>query len=776
MNDGLLKNHKNKKNLISAYEKLNEELKKENQKPISKEMFKNLLKDLNIQNPSELDLKDVREALVSKINEYLKEDEYYHAYSGLFFFEIQKFCSKCIKSLQLGLKEIFSKIKEIINDIIYEEEKSGVELDPLKDLSHPSKLKLIGINDMKGRNNKMVKKVVKDEPVRYGSNAQNQVVRTSNRNEVANSETAQEKLRQVLAKLADIASAVGEAFNLDERLVFEDFVKDLRILNNPRAIAELDPSNPIDMMTRELLSHYIGNEADFNIFGNQAVNQIMSLTNEQAVERLGALLGRAQLGTTARTINNRLGGRSQRALPRVRDSKADEERFAQKFGIKALARFKKLAQRLQGHYNDITWVTAHIDTPEDLNEILNNTEFYGYDPIAENEDWVVFDVDNLEMCEKLARGTNWCITSPTAWNTNARFGARYNFYINKNTGEKYCVAMVRDLKEIVDGSDNELAKLPTGVPAVGGGEITSSVVQENTSSSEALVQSALRNVDLLPTETLRNAYSDLFGEELEMLDDNEIKDWIKEQIQGMDSNELKRYIENHIDDFAVTPQINNDFDEVGDDDYEDDDFDDDDDYEDEDDEDFVEDSKPVKDTTENLDEKDILNKLNIDYANMVIGEDSNVTFALDCSSLDNVTIEGLCNDLGIEISASRFDRDNLILELEDALSNKLPSAISEIQDECIYMTLNYNDDTDLLNYLTIDEAGLSIIDFEENVENQYYEVTASVNVPVSLNDEEARRYLKDCGVPEGILPYVVVSESDFDAEVIGSYYDSNDEF
>ena len=161
---------------------------------------------------------------------------------------------------------------------------------------------------------------------------------------------------------------------------------------------------------------------------------------------------------------------------------------------------------------------------------------------------------------------------------------------------------------------------------------------------------------------------------------------------------------------------------------------------------------------------------------MVIGEDSNVTFALDCSSLDNVTIEGLCNDLGIEISASRFDRDNLILELEDALSNKLPSAISEIQDECIYMTLNYNDDTDLLNYLTIDEAGLSIIDFEENVENQYYEVTASVNVPVSLNDEEARRYLKDCGVPEGILHYIVVSESNFDAEVIGSYYDSNDEF
>lgn len=773
MNDGLLKNHKSKKDLISAYEKLNEELKKENQKPISKEMFKNLLKDLNIQKYSELDLKDVREALVSKINEYLKEDEYYYAYSGLFVFEVQRFCSKCIKSLQFGLKEIISKIKEIINNIIYEEEKSGVELDPLKDLSHPSKLKLIGINDMKGRNNEMVKKVVKDEPVRYGSTAQNQVARTSNRNEVANSETAQEKLRQVLAKLADIASAIGDAFNLDERLVFEDFVKDLKILNNPRAIAELDPSNPVDMMTRELLSHYIGNEADFNIFGNQAVNQIMSMTNEQAVARLGALLGGTQLGTTARTINNRLGGRSQRALPRVRDSKADEERFSQKFGIKALARFKKLAQRLQGHYNDITWVTAHIDTPEDLNEILNNTEFYGYEPIAENEDWAVFDVDNLEMCEKLARGTNWCITSPSAWNTNARFGARYNFYINKNTGEKYCVAMVRNLKEIVDGSDNELAKLPTGVPSVGGEEITSSVVQENTSSSDALVQSALRNIDLLPTETLRNAYNDLFGEELEMLDDNEIKDWIKEQIQEMDSNELKRYIENHIDDFAVTPQINNDFDEVGDDDYEDYE-DDDDDYEDDDD--FVEDSKSVKDTTENLEEKDILNKLNIDYANMVIGEESNVTFALDCSDLDNATIEVLCNDLGIEISASRFDRDNLILELEDVLSNKLPYAISEVQDECIYMTLNYNDDTDLLNYLTIDKEGLSIIDLEENVENQYYEVTASVKVPVSLDDEEAKRYLKDCGVPEGILPYIVVSESNFDAEVIGSYYDSNDEF
>lgn len=256
----------------------------------------------------------------------------------------------------------------------------------------------------------------------------------------------------------------------------------------------------------------------------------------------------------------------------VTDAKADELRFAEKFGEKALNRFKRLAQKLSGNYKDMTWVAANVETAEDLNEILNNVDFYGYEPIAENEDWIVFNVDNLDMCQKLARGTSWCITAPTAWNTNARFGARYNFYINKNTGDKYCVAMVGNLKEIVDGADNDLVRLPAGVPAVGEGEIVSSVVQEDKSSAEALLQTVLSNIQLLSPEALKNAYADMFGDELDILEGNEVKEFLTEQVQNIDTNELKRYIEEHIDDFAIVREQNRDEDD-DDDDY-DGDFDD----------------------------------------------------------------------------------------------------------------------------------------------------------------------------------------------------------
>ena len=187
------------------------------------------------------------------------------------------------------------------------------------------------------------------------------------------------------------------------------------------------------------------------------------------------------------------------------------------------------------------------------------------------------NIRDLEMCQKLANGANWCITSPTAYETNDRFGARYRFYINKNNGDKCCVAMVGNLKEIVDKDDNELATLPEGVPSANGEEIRSSVVQENTSSSDALMQSVLKNIEMLSVTTLRNAYEDLFGDELEMLEDEEVKEWLTNKVQEMDTNELKTYIENHIDDFAVLPETH----EEDEEDFDEEDFDNEEDYEDE---------------------------------------------------------------------------------------------------------------------------------------------------------------------------------------------------
>lgn len=457
-----------------------------------------------------------------------------------------------------------------------------------------------------------------------------EIVNTANHNEVSADNRYIEETQRILEKIGRIAKATAEKLGWDEGLVFQDMIRDLQLLGNPALVEQLDPSNPIDQMTKQILEMQlqglIGNEGDYEVFKSSTLNALMNMNEQQAANQLYQMFNRGRIsGNTYQRVEtrnprrlthddiendivfechdyalvetnlnkkivyslwliNREKGVGKNYSPttkyfdtieegkkyaeeyygkeNVQDSKADDEAFVQKFGENNLTRYKRLTQKLTGNYKDITWVTAHIENEEDLNEMLNVTEFGEYVPFVENEYYAVFDIEDLQMCQKLAKGTTWCITSPSAYNTNARFGARYNFYINKITGEKYCVAMVGGMKDIVDQNDNELAKLPSNVPQVGEREIVSTVVKEDKPSSEALLQTALTNVKLLPVEALRVAYDDMFSEELDMLEDNEVKAWLLEKLPEVDTQVLKTYIEEHIDDFAILPSSNDDLEEI----------------------------------------------------------------------------------------------------------------------------------------------------------------------------------------------------------------------
>lgn len=493
---------------------------------------------------------------------------------------------------------------------------------------------------------------------RYNLARRNEVARTYNRNQVSANNDYTERTREVLEKLGRLATAVADKLGWDAGLVMQDFIKDLRLINDPSLVRELDASNPIDQMTAQVMEIYTADPEAFNVFRNNAVNQIMHMDEEEAANTLYQMFNRGQItGANYQRIahnenemiedgvkpvepdkealeeieklfdeygwdveskqENFFGGIHYQIVTRtntftpdtweefveknlefvldevidkeyhcaptfcanlmkdgtitagvdirkfvekeetpVQDAKADDDAFAEKFGADNLARYKRLSQKLEGNYRDITWVIAHVENSNDLNEMLNVAEFGDYTPIAENDKFIVFDIDSLQMCQKLGKNTTWCITAPTAYNTNARFGARYHFYINKITGQKYCVAMVGGMNEIVDQNDNELARLPEGVPAVGEEEVVSSVVNEDKTSAEALLQTALANINLLPIDTLRVAYDDMFGDELDILEDEEVKEWLLEKLSEVDTETLKTYIEEHIDDFVVVPEEN----------------------------------------------------------------------------------------------------------------------------------------------------------------------------------------------------------------------------
>ena len=504
---------------------------------------------------------------------------------------------------------------------------------------------------------------------RYNITRTGAVARRNGTNEVLENNRYEEETRRILEKLGRIAHAVAEKLGWDEGLVMRDMVKDLALINDPSLIAQLDPNNPVDQMTDQIMRMYLDDGEAFNEMRNTAVTRIMNMREEDAANLLYQMFNQGQLsGSQYQRLENRnrrlIGDKliepteqcldfvenilqengwlierkgktlfgaihyqvrsdkndftkenwmefvktnldeklekaedefncpitlsanlmedgtitagvdiremsvmdSKKGPSKFKDS-ANEEAFTAKFGAKNLQRFNRIKQKLEGNMRDITWITAHIETPEELNEAFNNVEFGTYEPIAENEDYIVFDIDSLQMCQDLARGTNWCIAVPSAYNVYANYGAKYNFYINKINGDKYCVAMVGDGKEIVDKNDRELASLPEGVP---GEAVKSSVVEEDMSTEDALLQTTLANIQILPVDTLRIAYDDMFGEELDMLEDEDVKAWLSEQIPNIDTNELKTYIEEHLEDFAVVPtREETDMDEIEyDEDYE----------------------------------------------------------------------------------------------------------------------------------------------------------------------------------------------------------------
>jgi len=145
INDNPISWIKEKSNLNKAFKKINEELIKDGQKEISKDVFLDLVKELNLTDISEIDLNYIRQKMANEVNDYLKTDNYYSNYPYMFYYDIKNFCQKCFKTLSLKLKDIIDNVSTIIQRIVFDSEKEGVELD-FSNLSE-NKLKLISVRD-----------------------------------------------------------------------------------------------------------------------------------------------------------------------------------------------------------------------------------------------------------------------------------------------------------------------------------------------------------------------------------------------------------------------------------------------------------------------------------------------------------------------------------------------------------------------------------------------------------------------------------------------------
>lgn len=416
-----------------------------------------------------------------------------------------------------------------------------------------------------------IKRVVNDEPRPSQSLAlRNNNLENRNSTSVSTNEESEatRKLREVLNKLSQIATAIAQHFNWDKDLVFADLVSDLQILNNPAKLSELE-DNPINQMTKEIMSHYLASPEEFDLMRNQAVDMIMNMSNSEAVRRLSLLIRQGVLGNPER-YNNLIGNTNNtRRLTttedafeedtedvRITDDQA-EERFKEIYGENALIRFKALKQRMTAPDNDVSAWNREQD-PEALKEYLDEIQFYGIEPIAENEYYAVFEIHDRETGQRLEGNRNkWCIFKPAGWQQYAPYlerGLREFVYISKlNPEEKYCLASLGGQSEIVDRNDDEIASLPNNVPEVPGIRTTSSVVTENTSAAEAMLNTLKQRIDSFGDNYMQELFDDLFaehGEDIYDYEGEELKRIVLATIDETDTKDLKEYLESHFEEFS----------------------------------------------------------------------------------------------------------------------------------------------------------------------------------------------------------------------------------
>ena len=141
---------------------------------------------------------------------------------------------------------------------------------------------------------------------RYNITRTGAVARRNGTNEVLENNRYEEETRRILEKLGRIAHAVAEKLGWDEGLVMRDMVKDLALINDPSLIAELDPNNPVDQMTDQIMRMYLDDGEAFNEMRNTAVTRIMNMREEDAANLLYQMFNQGQLsGGQYQRLENR---------------------------------------------------------------------------------------------------------------------------------------------------------------------------------------------------------------------------------------------------------------------------------------------------------------------------------------------------------------------------------------------------------------------------------------------------------------------------------------
>ena len=105
--------------------------------------------------------------------------------------------------------------------------------------------------------------------------------------------------RRIIARLDNLATRVADEFGFDKELVMRDFIKDLRLIQNPTLVNNLDTTSGADVLTKQIIEEIASDPEVLNIYQNRTLDYIMDLSDDDAIQILRQAIPR--IGYTART-------------------------------------------------------------------------------------------------------------------------------------------------------------------------------------------------------------------------------------------------------------------------------------------------------------------------------------------------------------------------------------------------------------------------------------------------------------------------------------------
>lgn len=124
----------------------------------------------------------------------------------------------------------------------------------------------------------------------------NELVR-SNENSLAKkgmSQAEAEETMRIIARLDRLANLVAEEFHFEKEDVMRDFFKDLQLLKNPELINQLNMNSTADMLSKQIIEEWQENPEEFNLVRNSAIDYIMKMSDEKALNILRQTLPQLQ--------------------------------------------------------------------------------------------------------------------------------------------------------------------------------------------------------------------------------------------------------------------------------------------------------------------------------------------------------------------------------------------------------------------------------------------------------------------------------------------------